>query len=156
MPGLTETVGKILGPYYKYIIGLTALIIFGYAANYGYRVYYLNKKANKFANVPNANRRFKEVSIMFFHVDWCPHCKSALPDWNNFKKQYNNKEMNGYVIKCTDIDCTKETSEVQTMMSKYNIESYPTVKMSKDNKTIEFESKITLYSLESFVESMVN
>jgi thiol-disulfide isomerase/thioredoxin len=156
MPSLSEVVGKILGPYYKYIIGLIALIIFGYAANYGYKAYYLNTKANKFANAPNANRRNKEVSIMFFHVDWCPHCKSALPDWNNFKKQYNNKEMNGYVIKCTDIDCTKETSEVQTMMSKYNIESYPTVKMSKDNKTIEFESKITLYSLESFVESMVN
>jgi len=154
MPGLVEVVNKIVRPYYKYIIGLIAVIIFGYAANYGYKAYFTKKQENKFADVPNANRRLKEVDIMFFHVDWCPHCKKALPEWNNFKKQFADKEVNGYIVKCVDVDCTDETSDVQNMINKYSIESYPTVKMIKDNNTIEFDSKISTNTLEHFVNSM--
>jgi len=155
MPGLVEVVNKIVSPYYKYIVGLIAAIIFGYAAIYGYNNYFVKKTENKFANVPNANRRNKEVIVHFFHVDWCPHCKKALPEWDNFKKQFNNKEMNGYIVKCNEIDCTNETSEVQNMMNKFNIESYPTVKMVKDKNTIEFDSKISTNTLEHFVNSML-
>lgn len=155
MLGLVEVVSKIVRPYYKYIVGLIAVIIFGYAASYGYKAYFIKKQENKFADVPNSNRRLKEVSVMFFHVDWCPHCKKALPEWNNFKKQFNDKEVNGYVVKCTDIDCTDETSDIQNMMNKYNIESYPTVKMIKDNNTIDFDSKISTNTLEHFVNSML-
>lgn len=155
MPGLVEVVNKIVRPYYKYIIGLIAIIIFGYAATYGYNQYFKKKQENKFADVPNSNRRLKEVSIMFFHVDWCPHCKKALPEWNNFIKQFNKKEVNGYIVKCVDIDCTDETSDVQNMINKYSIESYPTVKMIKDNNTIEFDSKISTNTLEHFVNSML-
>ena len=92
---------------------------------------------------------------MFFHVDWCPHCKTALPEWENFKKQFNNKEVNGYITKCVDVDCTDENSKVQNMISKYDIESYPTVKMVKDKNTIEFDSKITSNTLEHFVNTML-
>ena len=92
---------------------------------------------------------------MFFHVDWCPHCKKALPEWNNFKKQFADKEVNGYIVKCVDVDCTDETSDVQNMINKYSIESYPTVKMIKDNNTIEFDSKISTNTLEHFVNSML-
>ena len=155
MPGLIEVVNKMVSPYYKYIVGLIALIIFGYAAAYGYKAYYVNKTENKFADVANSNRRNKEVSVMFFHVDWCPHCKKAMPEWNNFKKQHNNKETNGYVVKCVDIDCTDEKSEVQNMMNKYNIESYPTVKMLKDKNTIDFDSKISANALDYFVNTML-
>lgn len=155
MSGLVEVVSKIVRPYYKYIVGLIAIIIFGYAAIYGYKAYFIKKQENKFADVPNSNRRLKEVSVIFFHVDWCPHCKKALPEWNNFKKQFNDKEVNGYVVKCTDIDCTDETSDVQNMMNKYSIESYPTVKMIKDNNTIDFDSKISTNTLEHFVNSML-
>ena len=155
MPGLIEVVKKIVSPYYKYIVGIIALIIFGYAAMYGYNNYFVKKNENKFSDVPNAPRRNKEVSIMLFHVDWCPHCKKAMPEWENFKKQYNNKEVNGYIVKCSDIDCTSESSDVQNMMNKYSIESYPTVKMVKDKNTIEFDSKISATTLEHFVNSML-
>ena len=76
--------------------------------------------------------------------------------WKNFKKQFNDKEVNGYIVKCGDIDCTNENSTVQNMMNKYNIESYPTVKMVKDSNTIEFDSKISATTLEHFVNSMLS
>jgi thiol-disulfide isomerase/thioredoxin len=116
----------------------------------------LKKSGNKFSDVANANRRQKEVMIYFFHVDWCPHCKNALPEWNAFKSQYDEKEVNGYVLKCVDTDCTSETGEVTRVIKTYNIDSYPTVKMVKDGKTIDFDSKITKTSLEKFATVMTN
>jgi len=87
-------------------------------------------------------------------VDWCPHCKKALPDWNQFSAQYDGKEVNGYRIECVDMDCTEETSKVASAINEYKIDSYPTIKMKKGDEVIEFDSKITKYSLEQFVENM--
>ena len=155
MPGVVEVVSNLFRPYYNYVLVLICIIIFVALAQYAYANYYKKTADNKFANVANANRRNKESDIMFFHVDWCPHCKTALPEWNNFKKQYDNKEINGRVIKCKDIDCTKENSDVTSLINTYSIESYPTVKLLKDNKTIDFDSKITSHTLEQFVNTML-
>lgn len=155
MPGVIEVISGLIRPYYKYLLISILILIFAFVGQYAYTTYYKKTIDNKFANVANANRRNKEAEVMFFHVDWCPHCKTALPEWNNFKKQYNNKEINGYIVKCKDIDCTKETSEVTNLMHTYEIESYPTVKLLKDTNTIGFESKITAHTLEQFVNTML-
>lgn len=156
MANLVETAKKIIRPYYYYIIAVVVFAIFLYFGIWGYKQFYAKKVANKYANVANANRRNKEVNVLFFHVDWCPHCKNALPAWNTFSQQYNGKEVNGYVIKCVDMDCTSESSEVARAINSYKIESYPTIKMVKDEQTIEFDSKITTSSLEQFVNTMLN
>jgi thiol-disulfide isomerase/thioredoxin len=155
MPGIVEVVSNLVRPYYYYIIAIIIIVIFGYVARYAYNTYYTKTVENKFADVANANRRNKEADVMFFHVDWCPHCKKALPEWNNFKKQYDDKEINGYIIKCRDIDCTNESSDVTSLINTYNIESYPTVKLLKDTNTIDFETKITSHTLEQFVNTML-
>ena len=155
MPGLVEVVGNLIRPYYYYLLIITFVSIFAALSYYAYNNYYKKTLDNKFANVANANRRNKEAEVMFFHVDWCPHCKKALPEWNNFKKQYNDKEINGYIIKCKDIDCTTESSDITSLTNKFQIESYPTVKMVKDTNTIEFDSKITSKTLERFVNTML-
>jgi hypothetical protein len=156
MANLIEVAKRIIRPYYYYIIGAVVLIIFIYAGVYAYNHFYANKVANKYANVANANRRNKEVNVLFFHVDWCPHCKKALPEWNSFKQQYDGKELNGYVIKCVDMDCTNETSDIARAINTYKIDSYPTIKMLKNQQTIEFDSKITSSSLDQFVNTMLN
>jgi hypothetical protein len=156
MSNLVETARRIIRPYYYYIIAFVVFVIFAYFAHYGYTQFYAKKAANKYANVSNANRRNKEVTILFFHVDWCPHCKKALPAWNTFSQQFNGKEVNGYVVKCVDMDCTTESSDIARAINTYKIESYPTIKMLKDQQTIEFDSKITTSSLEQFVNTMLN
>jgi thiol-disulfide isomerase/thioredoxin len=156
MANFIEVARKFIRPYYYYIITFVVLIIFIYAGVYAYNTFYANKIANKFSDVANANRANKEVDILFFHVDWCPHCKKALPEWNNFKQNYEGKEVNGYVVKCVDMDCTNETSDITRAINTYKIDSYPTIKMLKENQTIEFDSKITNSSLEQFVNTMLN
>ena len=155
MSGLVDVVRKYIRPYYYYIIAIIVLIIFLVLANYAYAKFYTKKQANKYSDVANANRRNKEVQIFFFHVDWCPHCKKALPEWTTFKSQYDGQEKNGYVIRCIDLNCTDETADVTQAINRYNIDSYPTVKMLKDEKTIDFDSKITSTTLEQFVNNMI-
>jgi thiol-disulfide isomerase/thioredoxin len=155
MPGLVEVVGNLIRPYQYKLLVTFFIVLFVYVSYYAYNKFYKKTIDNKFANVANANRRNKEAVVMFFHVDWCPHCKKALPDWNNFKKQYNDKEINGYIVKCQDIDCTEESSDVTSLMNKYDIESYPTVKLLRDTNVIDFDSKITSNTLEQFVNTML-
>jgi thiol-disulfide isomerase/thioredoxin len=156
MANIVDVFRKLISPYSYFILFVVVFVIFAYAGYYAYTNFYLKKSANKFSDVANANRRQREVMIYFFHVDWCPHCKKALPEWNAFKSQYDEKEINGYVIKCVDTDCTSETGEVMRIIKTYNIDSYPTVKMVKDGTTIDFDSKITKTSLEKFATAMTN
>ena len=158
MSSLTEILTKYVKPhYYKILIGVV-FIIFTMAGLYAFNNYKKNKKSekkNKFSDVANATMREPEIIIYFFHVDWCPHCKTAMPEWKRFKKSYDGKVLNGYDLKCVEYNCTEETSEVTAMINKYKLEGYPTVKMIKDGQVIEFDSKITNNALEQFVNTMV-
>jgi len=156
MSGLIEVVRKYIRPYYYYILAIVVLIIFLFVANYAYTKFYTKKQANKYSDISNSNRRTKDVQIFFFHVDWCPHCKKALPEWTKFKAEFDGQEKHGYVIKCIDIDSTDNDSpHVVQALNKYSIESFPTIKMLKDEQTIDFDSKITSSALEQFVNSML-
>ena len=98
----------------------------------------------------------KEATIYFFHADWCPHCKKAEPEWNAFKTANDKKQTNGYIIRCASVDCTDaEESSAKQMITRFGVDSYPTIKMDKDNTTIDYDSKVTLSSLTSFVDIML-
>jgi thiol-disulfide isomerase/thioredoxin len=157
MPGIYEVFDKYFRPHYFRLFVVVLLLIFAYAAYYGYTQFY-SKRASSFSDVANSGNgtNGSTVIIYMFHVDWCPHCKHAMPEWSKFVAQYDGKEVNGYRIQCTDVNCTNETSEVTTLINQYSIESYPTVKMIKDDKTIEFDSKISSNALEQFVNTMTN
>ena len=104
----------------------------------------------------NANAPVKEVIIYFFHADWCPHCKKAEPEWDTFKMSHHNKTVNGYTIKCISVDCTNDKeSTAKQLINEYDVESYPTVKMVKDNTTIDYDASVKTESLKKFVDIML-
>lgn len=155
MSNIAEVLKRYIRPYYYYILTAVVIIIFVALALYWYRQF-KPKMNDKFSNVANAQRRNKEAVVYLFSVDWCPHCKKAKPEWVAFKNQYDGTEINGYVIKCIDVDCTSETSDVKASMNKYNITSFPTIKLIKDDNTVDFDSKITRTTLATFVTTMLN
>lgn len=133
------------------------------AAIYGYYAFYLpsamarnfNDLSNK-KPISNGQGGGEDVLIYFFHVDWCPHCKTAAPEWKTFFDNYHNVEKNGYMIRCMEMDCTKDDDPaVAEMIQKFEIEGYPTIKMVKEGKTIEFDAKVTNNNLKQFIENMV-
>ena len=151
MSQFTDLLKKYIRPYYYYIISLLILIILLLVA------YHVLKRFNIFENFDVANDSNKQGTsciIYFFHADWCPHCKKALPEWESFKQTNDGKMINGYKISCVDVNCTNEDDANTTQyINKFNVEGYPTIKMLKDGQTIDFDAKPTIENLTSFVES---
>ena len=102
--------------------------------------------------VPDEN---KNAELLFFYADWCPHCKSAKPIWEELKAEYKNKIVNGYTIIFSEINCSEENAEVEKMMNKYNIEGYPTIKLLKDGQIIEYDAKPDKDSLKQFLNTVL-
>lgn len=144
-------------PYLMYITIAVVFIVFVLLVKFVFEKYYEKPmEERKFQDVANANTRGEDLPIYMFHVNWCPHCKTALPEWRSFKNTYHDKQIKGYNIRCIDIDCTDDNdNEVKSMLNQYKIESYPTIKMVKGGEQIEYEARITSDNLEAFVDAML-
>ena len=133
------------------------LVIFIIASYYAYNWFVANKiKADATKDIANASRQDSEAEILLFTVDWCPHCKTAKPEWDKFVQKFDGKQKNGYTIKCTSMNCTDDADPaIAAIVQKFAVEHYPTLKMTKDGKIIEFEGKIQEPSLEKFINAML-
>jgi thiol-disulfide isomerase/thioredoxin len=120
--------------------------------------YYYVAPQSKFqanANSQNSNVATNSAELLFFYADWCPHCKTAKPIWNDLKSQYENKTINGYKVIFTEINCSEETAEVDKMMNQYNVEGYPTIKLLKDGQVIEYDAKPSKETLTQFLNTVL-
>ena len=79
----------------------------------------------------------KVAQLFLFKVDWCPHCKKAMPVFEEVEKELNGRPINGYTVTFKTIDCEAEPD----MADKFKIEGYPTVKLVKDGQVIEYDAK---------------
>jgi thiol-disulfide isomerase/thioredoxin len=95
------------------------------------------------------------AELLFFYAEWCPHCKTAKPIWNDLKAEYENKTINGYKVVFTDVNCSEETAEVDKMMNQYNVEGYPTIKLLKDGQIIEYDAKPSKETLTQFLNTVL-
>jgi thiol-disulfide isomerase/thioredoxin len=143
---------------YQYIILLFILfIIFVIAGYYAYNKFYTSKN-NPLKDIANVNKQTNEgktATVYFFHVDWCPHCQTAKPEWEKFKTAMNGKIVNGFIINCDDHECSDKSDTTMGYINEFNIEHYPTIKMTKDGQIYSFEGKITQISLTKFVNAMI-
>jgi len=97
----------------------------------------------------------KSAELLFFYADWCPHCKTAKPIWEELKSEYKNKTINGYHVVFTDVNCSEETAEVERMMNQYSVEGYPTIKLLKDGQIIEYDAKPSRDTLVQFLNTVL-
>jgi thiol-disulfide isomerase/thioredoxin len=84
----------------------------------------------------------KHAVLYLFKVDWCPHCKKAVPVFEEVEKAYNDnknedKRINGYYVTFKVIDCEADP----TTADKYSVSGYPTIKLDKGGEVIEFDAK---------------
>lgn len=146
---------------YFYIFLFLSLAVFSVAAYFIYQSYvlpFLNPSyvANK-EFVPKdsgSGKKDKKADMMFFFAEWCPHCKTAKPEWEKMKAAYANRSVNGYEIQFIEINCTNETPEVKEMLDKYNVEGFPTIKLVKENgEIVEYDAKVKFPLMEQFVHA---
>lgn len=146
----------------KIILYILAFVLFMLLAIYLYKKYVSPRfnpsyKPNReILDKDNSNMTQKEAEIIMFYVDWCPHCKTSKPIWEKIKEKYENQNINGYRLLFKEINCTKENDdEVVSMLNKYNIEGYPTIKMIKDNQVIEYDAKLSEDTMTQFLNTVL-
>ncbi len=137
-----------------FTIGIIFLIWFGYSSYKSYAESMTSYNANREHSKNNANSN-KTANMLLFYVDWCPHCKTAKPEWEELKAEYEGKNINGYNLVFTEHNCTSETAEIEELMNKYSIEGYPTIKLVKDNQVIEYDAKPTKSTMEQFLHTVL-
>lgn len=93
--------------------------------------------------------------MIFFYVNWCPYCKTALPEWESLSTQYADKLIpnTNYYVTFTSYDCTVESGDVENMIKKYNVEAYPTIVLLKGNEIIDYDAKPTVSTMTQFLSS---
>jgi thiol-disulfide isomerase/thioredoxin len=97
----------------------------------------------------------KDAELMLFYVDWCPHCKTAKPEWEQLKSEYEGRTVNGYNIIFTEINCTSDSPDTERLMNTYKIEGYPTIKLLKDGTVIEYDARPTKATLVQFLNTVL-
>ena len=157
--------------YHKWIFIIVMLILFTYL---GYNVYTKQEGFSdnkKYKDVANSQDFKPAVQLYMFYVDWCPHCKTAKPEWDKVKQKYDNTTVGGYLVECIDIDCTDDFGEItfdkqaqgavtpvkiSEIIKQYNINGYPTIILVKEGKPYTFEAKVTEPNLNKFIEEILN
>ena len=92
----------------------------------------------------------KSVDLYLFYTEWCPHCKKAMPEWSNLKQSIGDSQVNGYDVNFIEVDCEKE----KALADQFKVEGYPTIKMVKDDQTIEYDARPDTNTLIKFLQTM--
>lgn len=107
-----------------------------------------------YSNAPNSGVAEQQVAtIRMFKVDWCPHCKKALPEFQAVQNQHNGKVVNGHKLSFVVVDGEDPTNE--SMVNDFKIQGYPTVVLTKNGKNIEYDAKVDQPTLQKFINTMV-
>jgi thiol-disulfide isomerase/thioredoxin len=124
------------------IIGL--IVIFMIISFVVYRQY--KKKI-----ISNPNNEYikndKLGQLMLFYASWCPYSKSTLKQWYSYKENYKGN----YNLSFVEIDCDKYTD----LADNYNIDSYPTIILLKDDQKYIFDAEMNDATLTQFINTIM-
>ena len=143
----------------KKIVGyLFVAVFFGVLAQQLYNRY--AKSTNNYSyyegysNAPKSGVDDPPVAtIKLFKVDWCPHCKKALPQFQAVENEYDGKVVNGHKLRFVVVDGEDPANEAT--VNEHKIQGYPTVVLTKDGKNIEYDAKVDEDTLKKFITTMV-
>ena len=92
-------------------------------------------------------------ALVFFHAEWCGHCKKFMPEWDKISKEVNdNEDADIKLIKVNSGDPSNNEKHAE-IMKKYSINGYPTIKkFGKDGNDEEYEGDRTKESIMKFLD----
>lgn len=91
-----------------------------------------------------------KVNIYFFYTTWCPYCKKARPEWEEFTKnvEKDNLLMENFDINFIEVDAEKDTS----LAKDFKIDSYPAIKLFRNDKIYNYDAKPNSNHLMDFLK----
>ena len=123
--------------------------------------FWLRKPSQTFQTLENfsgtsSGSSGENYTLMLFFANWCPHCTAAKPEWETTKSQYSGKPINGHHVNFVEYDCTEPGPDVESIMDKYKVESFPTIILVSPTGTItHLDNKPTNSSIVNFLNTNV-
>lgn len=110
--------------------------------------------------IRNSRENFQDVhvkNLVFYYVDWCPHCKDAKPVFNQLaeKIKNNNGKHNGKPVHLELVNCEENAERAE----KAGIRGYPSVLIESNDpnhKSEELDQGISIETLENFLDKHLN
>ena len=143
----------------KYYTYLLIFLIFLAATVITYRYYVAPTMQKRY--VANSeflanNEDWDTAEIYIFYADWCPHCKTAAPHWDEIINTYDGKTINRINIQFNKVNCTdSDSAECAPLLSRFKVDGYPTVKMVLGDEVIDFDANPTVASLTQFITTVI-
>tara|TARA_B110000114_G_C14940377_1_gene336111 strand:+ start:382 stop:801 length:420 start_codon:yes stop_codon:yes gene_type:complete len=101
---------------------------------------YMNKKPlNK-----TTGGTTSDVKFILYYVDWCPHCKVVIPEWDKLKKDSDFKNIHIEKINCEENKSAAEEN---------NIEGFPTILFTKNDKVESYEGGREYGNFKTFLKT---
>lgn len=72
--------------------------------------------------------------ITLYYAEWCGHCQTFKPVWKNLKKDLDKNN-----IEYKEYEHSKNSNEI----SNANIQGFPTIRITRNNKTYDYEGPRT-------------
>jgi len=134
-----------------FLVGIPLILL--YLGVLYYRTYAGNDYQTEGMTSPNGEK--KDVEILFFFADWCPHCTKAKPIIRDIKAKFDGRTINNKTITFKDIDCTVETQDTKRFIEKYNVESFPTIIIQTGDDTVKYDGKVEQGEFTKFIEQNI-
>lgn len=89
----------------------------------------------------------KRGEVILFYTEWCPHCKTTMPEWINYKERFDKKK---YSISFREVDCDAKLTEAE----RYGIDSYPTIVLVVNEKRYIYDSEFSPETMDKFINTI--
>ena len=140
------------------LVMLLIACLFIWIGVYVYKTYvssYLGSSLEGYAssmgeNAPPSSENQKTATLYMFGTNWCPHCKTAKPIWDDYISNNENLKVGTYDILFKSVDCDAE----KNIADKFNVKGYPTFKLERGpGDIVEFEAKPTHDNFTSLLQT---
>ena len=88
----------------------------------------------------------KKIKLINFHSSWCHWSNKIKPIWEELKE-----EMKFSNIDIIDVKCDSN----KILCDKYEIDTYPTIKLVDENKVVEYTGDINTKDIYLFIKNNV-
>jgi len=92
----------------------------------------------------------EKIECVMYYADWCPHCQSAKPEWDEFKSDVGSVR-NGHNVVIKKVECEKEKDVCKAA----KVEGYPTIIFKCGDKVQHYEKERTKNGFLSFLDDFI-
>lgn len=85
-----------------------------------------------------------KIDLMLFKADWCGHCKTFIPVWNELKSQYKGK------FNFITFDSDKNKNEID----KWDVKGFPTLLIKKNDSVEDYSGPRDIDYMIKFLDDL--